>query len=103
MGIANIPLPLADVGSSAQQFVSVFVGVYVLLILVYVLLSWVPAGASGALERVRSFLHEVCEPYLRVFRRIIPMLGPLDLSPIAAILTLALGERVINAVIGEIL
>jgi YggT family protein len=93
---------LADVGSSVQQFVSVFVGVYVLLILVYILLSWVPVGSSSALERVRTALREVCEPYLRLFRRIIPPLGPLDLSPIVAILALTVGERVVNGLIGQV-
>ncbi len=94
---------LADIGSSIQQFLSVFVGVYVLLILVYVLLSWVPAGSSGALERVRRFLYEVCEPYLRLFRRIIPQVGPLDLSPIVAILALTFGVRVVNGLIGRVI
>ncbi len=94
---------LADIGSSVQQFLSVFVGVYVILILVYVLLSWVPPGASGALEPIRRFLYEVCEPYLRLFRRIIPQVGPLDLSPIVAILALTFGVRVVNGLIGRVI
>ena len=102
MGVPDIPFALADVASSAQQFVSVFIGVYVLLILVYILLSWIPVGASGVVEPVRRFLHEVCEPYLRLFRRIIPPLGPLDLSPIVAIVVLTVGERVINSLIGRV-
>ena len=76
-------LVLADTATSVQRFVSVFVGVYVLLILAYVLTSWIRAGASPTLERVRQFLYDVCEPYLRLFRRFIPPIGPLDLSPIA--------------------
>jgi YggT family protein len=102
MGVHDIPFALADVASSAQQFVSVFIGVYVLLILVYILLSWIPVGASGAVEPVRRFLHEVCDPYLRLFRRFIPPLGPLDLSPIVAIVVLTVGERVINSLIGRV-
>ena len=93
---------LADLGTSVQRFVSVFVGIYIILILVYVLLSWVPLGASGTVERLRSALREVCEPYLRLFRRIIPPLGPIDLSPIVAIVSLTVGERVVNAVIGKV-
>ena len=77
---------LADTATSAQRFVSVFVGVYVLLILAYIIMSWIPGGGSPTLERVRQFLYDVCEPYLRIFRRVIPPLGPLDLSPIAAVL-----------------
>lgn len=104
MGLAAFrSVPLADTASSVQQFISVFVGVYVLCILVYVLLSWVPVGASSAFERARSFLHEVCEPYLRLFRRIVPQIGPLDLSPMVAVLVLVVGEQLVNQLIGEIL
>ena len=63
---------LADTASSVQSFVSVFVGVYVLLIFAYIVMSWIPGGASPTLERVRQFLYDVCEPYLRLFRRFIP-------------------------------
>lgn len=94
---------LADTASSAQQFVSVFIGVYVLLILAYIIASWVPGGASPTLERIRQFLYDVCEPYLRIFRRVIPPIGPLDLSPIVAVIALYVLERLINELIGRVL
>ena len=96
-------LVLADTATSVQRFVSVFVGVYVLLILAYVITSFVRAGASPTLERVRQFLYDVCEPYLRLFRRFIPPLGPLDLSPIVAVLSLYILERVVNMLIERLL
>ena len=96
-------LVLADTATSVQRFVSVFVGVYVLLILAYIITSWIPGGASPTLERVRQFLYDVCEPYLRIFRRVIPPLGPLDLSPIVAVLSLYILERVVNMVIERLL
>jgi len=96
-------LLLADTATSVQRFVSVFVGVYVLLILVYIITSWVPGGASPAIERVRQFLYDVCEPYLRVFRRFIPPIGPLDLSPIAAVFSLYIIERLVNTLIERLL
>jgi len=96
-------LLLADVGTSVQRFVSVFVGVYVLLILAYIITSWFPPGASPTLERVRQFLMDVCEPYLRLFRRVIPPLGPLDISPIVAVFALYIAERIVNNVIGRVL
>ncbi len=96
-------LVLADTASSAQSFVSVFVGVYVLLIFAYIITSWIPGGASPTVERIRQFLYDVCEPYLRIFRRVIPSIGPLDLSPIVAIFALYVLGRVVNAVIGEVL
>jgi YggT family protein len=94
---------LADIASTAQDFVSVFAGVYALLILVYILMSWLPPSMSSALGGVRGFLHEVCEPYLRLFRRVIPSFGPLDLSPIVAILALTVGARLVNALIAAVL
>ena len=87
---------LADTASSVQSFVSVFVGVYVLLIFAYIVMSWIPGGGSPTLERVRQFLYDICEPYLRLFRRFIPPLGPLDLSPVVAIVLLFLLKDVID-------
>lgn len=96
-------LVLADTATSVQRFVSVFVGVYVLLILAYIVTSWFPPGASTTVERVRQFLMDVCEPYLRLFRRVIPPLGPLDLSPIVAVFALYIAERIVNNLIGRVL
>ena len=96
-------LVLADTATSVQRFVSVFVGVYVLLILAYIITSFVRAGASPMLERVRQFLYDVCEPYLRLFRRFIPPIGPLDLSPIIAVFVLYILERIVNTILGRLL
>jgi len=84
---------LADAVSTAQDFVNVFVGVYVLLIFVYVLTSWIRLPYS--LSWLQRFLYDVCEPYLRLFRRLLPALGPLDLSPIVAVLVLVGVEQLI--------
>ena len=89
MGDAGVgSLLLADVGTSVQRFVSVFVGVYVLLIFAYIIASWIPGGGSPTLERIRQFLYDVCEPYLRLFRRVLPSFGGLDLSPMLALIVL---------------
>jgi uncharacterized protein YggT (Ycf19 family) len=103
MGVHDIPLVLADAASTVQQFVSVFVGVYILCIFVSIILSFIPPGTLSALSPVRGFLHEVCDPYLRLFRRVIPPLGPLDLSPMVGILVLVIGEQLVNRLIGAIL
>jgi uncharacterized protein YggT (Ycf19 family) len=79
-------LVLADALSLVTRFVDVFVGVYVLLIVAYVLLSWVRLPYSPTLSHVQRFLYETCDPYLRLFRRIIPPLGPVDLSPLVTVL-----------------
>jgi uncharacterized protein YggT (Ycf19 family) len=104
MGDAGVgSMLLADTATSVQRFVSVFVGVYVLLIFAYIIASWVPGGGSPTLERMRQFLYDVCEPYLRIFRRVIPPIGPLDLSPIVAVIALYVLERLVNTLVGRIL
>jgi YggT family protein len=93
--------PLASTASSANHFIDVFIYVYVLLIFVYVLLSWVRLPYSSWVRRISDFLRDVCEPYLRLFRRILPSLGPLDLSPVVAIFVLFLIKRVIDELFGR--
>jgi YggT family protein len=103
MGAVSVETTLLlDAVSSIQSFVSVFTGVYVLLIFAYILTSWVRLPYSPTLNRIQRFLYDVCEPYLRIFRRILPPLGPLDLSPIVAVFVLILGARLVNAILGRL-
>ena len=86
-----------DAVNSAQTFVDVFIYVYSLLIFAYVITSWFRMPYS--LSSVQRFLYDVCEPYIRLFRRLLPPLGPLDVSPIVAIVVLVVIERVLNDVV----
>jgi YggT family protein len=88
---------LASASSSANTFIDVFIYVYVLLIFVYVLTSWVRLPYSPWVRRISDFLRDVCEPYLRLFRRILPALGPLDLSPVVAIFALFALKEIVDA------
>jgi uncharacterized protein YggT (Ycf19 family) len=88
---------LADAASSVNTFIDVFIYVYVLLIFVYILTSWVRLPYTPWVRRFSDFLRDVCEPYLRLFRRILPPLGPLDLSPVVGIVVLFVLMRVIDA------
>jgi YggT family protein len=90
---------LADAISSVQSFIGVFVGVYILLIFAYIITSWIRLPYSPTLNRIQRFLYDVCEPYLRLFRRVLPSLGPLDLSPIVAVFVLIILNQVIVAVL----
>jgi YggT family protein len=90
MGVLATFGMLADWRDSLASFVNVFVSVYILLILVYVLLSWFRLPYNLWLNRIQRFLYDVCEPYIRLFRRVLPPLGPIDLSPAVAILVLIL-------------
>ncbi len=85
---------LADAISSLESFVTVFIWVYMLLIFAYVLSSWVRVPYS--LQPFVRFLHDVCDPYLRLFRRAMPSFGPVDVSPIVAILGLYVIQWVVN-------
>ena len=90
---------LADTRSSIERFIVVFIWVYVLLLFAYVLTSWIRMPYTPWLQRVQKFLYDVCDPYLRIFRRFIPTLGPLDLSPMVAIIVLFVLMNVVGAVL----
>ena len=93
---------LYDWVNSVQSFVAVFIYVYTLLILAYIITSWVRLPYSTWLNRVQRFLYDVCEPYLRIFRRILPPFGPLDLSPIVAVISLIVIDRVIQSILDRL-
>jgi YggT family protein len=94
-----VVLVLADAQSWARQFIHVFVSVYILLIFAYILSSWVRLGYSPTLARIQRFLHDTCDPYLRIFRRFIPPIGPIDVSPIVGVIVLVVIDRVLTSVI----
>jgi YggT family protein len=90
---------LLDAISQVELFVSVFATVYALALVLYVLLSWIRLPPSlGPLQR---FLYDVCEPYLRLFRRILPPLGPLDLSPMIGIVVLLILGQIVNRILAS--
>lgn len=72
---------------------------YVGLIIVYILMSWLPAmpGIVGDLYQV---LGRLCDPFLDLFRRIIPPIGgsgmAIDFSPVVAVLVLQIAARFIG-------
>ena len=92
---------LADAATAVQSFVTVFVTVYTLVIFAYILTSWVRLPYSPTLSRIQRFLYDVCEPYLRLFRSVLPSMGPLDLSPVIAIFALWGVEVFVNWILGR--
>jgi len=98
MGVTGANLALiADAATTAASFVAVFMYVYSALIFAYVITSWI--RVPYALNGLQRFLYDVCEPYIRVFRRLLPPMGPLDLSPMIAIVVLYLLRLLINRVV----
>jgi YggT family protein len=67
------------------RLIDQFFFIYWLLLLIYILSSWIPPLRES---RIGDLLGAVCEPYLAPFRRILPTLGGLDLSPILALIAL---------------
>jgi YggT family protein len=104
MGVALATFDLlADTADSVQSFVDVFITVYVLLLFAYIITSWIRLPYSPWLNRVQRFLYDVCDPYLRIFRRFIPPLGPLDLSPMVGVIVLIVLREVAGEVIQSLL
>lgn len=84
---------LASARTDVADFLSALIYVYTLLIFAYIILQMLfTFGFRPPFSRVTdvilTFLRDVCEPYLRLFRRMLPMMGPFDFSPIIAILVL---------------
>ncbi|MCG7434121.1 YggT family protein [Lysinibacillus fusiformis] len=69
------------------------------MLIAYILMSWVPAAQNSAIGRM---LEKVCEPYLGIFRKFIPPLGMIDISPIVAIFMLNFIERGLVIVIQKL-
>jgi YggT family protein len=90
-----------DAVGSAKQFIDVFVGVYLLVIFLFVLLSWFRLPYS--LNPVQRFLYDVCNPYLRLWRRILPTsFGPIDITPILGIFGLIVFRVLIDSLLNRL-
>lgn len=96
MGVsASFALPVGDAVSSVTTFIWAFTLVYTLAIIAYLLTSWVRLPYSPTLNRIQRFLYDVCEPYLRIFRRILPSFGAIDLSPTVGLIVLWIGSQLV--------
>jgi YggT family protein len=71
------------------SLISQAISLYQWALIIYILLSWFPNARGSA---IGQFLARICEPYLDPFRRIIPPLGMIDISPIVAIMVLNLAS-----------
>jgi YggT family protein len=92
-----------DRGDVANYVDALFL-VYLILVFVRILLSWIPRlPYNPVLHAVVTFVHDVTDPYLRLFRRILPPVGgggfALDLSPIIAIIVLYIVRAIVVGVI----
>ncbi|WP_072910966.1 YggT family protein [Desulforamulus aeronauticus] len=74
------------------SFLNIAFWVYEMMLLARILLSWFPHNPHNSVVR---FLYETTDPYLNIFRRIIPPLGMIDISPIVAFLVLRMIQNLI--------
>ena len=92
---------LAAIGrAEIADYVNALFLVYMILLFGRILLSWIPRiPYNPVLSAVINFITEVTDPYLRIFRRILPPVGgggfALDLSPIIAIFVLIIARAII--------
>jgi YggT family protein len=91
---------LAISRSDVASYVDALFLVYIILIFVRILLSWIPRiPYNPTLSAIINFIHEVTDPYLNLFRRILPPVGgggfALDLSPIIAIFVLFIVRAIV--------
>jgi len=99
-------LPLAISRNTIADYVEALFIVYFILIFIRILLSWVPRMPyNPTLRAAVGFIEEVTDPYLNLFRRVIPPLGgggfALDLSPMLAMALLYfVGLIVVGAIRG---
>lgn len=92
----------------ARDDVAAYVGalflVYIILIFVNILSSWVPRMPYNPwLRAVLDFVHQTTNPYLNIFRRVLPPVGgggfALDLSPIIGIILLFILQGIVVGLI----
>ena len=91
---------LAITRNDVADYVDTLILVYLILIFIRIILTWIPRiPYNPVLSSVIEFIQNVTDPYLRIFRRVIPPLGgggfALDLSPIIAIFVLIIARSII--------
>lgn len=91
---------LAVTRNDFADYVGALFLVYTILVLLNVLISWVPRmPANRALRATFDFVKETTDPFLNVFRRVIPPVGgggfAIDLSPMIAIVVLAIVGKIV--------
>ena len=73
---------------------------YSTIIFVYVIMSWLPDTETGIIGDVYRVLGTICDPYLDLFKRLIPPIGGVvDITPIIALLVLQFVVRLIVTIL----
>jgi YggT family protein len=75
--------------------ISQLISLYTLVIFVRIILSWFPVNPGGPLGNINRVLFQITEPVLGPARRMIPSLGPIDISPIVVVFALGFVQRML--------
>jgi len=93
-------LILASARTQIAEYLSTLIYVYTLLIILHIVVQLLFAAGlrppySRTTDAILGFLRDVCEPYLRIFRRVLPSFGGFDFSPIVAIIVLGIFNSIV--------
>lgn len=96
----TVALILASARTQIADYLSTLIYVYTLLIILYIVVQLLLAAGlrppySRTTDAVLGFLRDICEPFLRIFRRLLPSFGGFDFSPIIAILALGIFNSIV--------
>jgi uncharacterized protein YggT (Ycf19 family) len=91
---------LASARTDIADYLSTLIYVYTLLIILYIVVQLLFASGlrppySRTTDAILGFLRDICEPFLRIFRRLLPSFGGFDFSPIVAILALGILNSIV--------
>ena len=78
------------------KFIIYLFNFYEYSMLAYILTSWVPQIKNNFIV---EFLEAICEPYLKLFRKFIPPIGLLDISPVVALIVLSVIQNLLIALL----
>jgi len=95
---------LAVTRADVADYVQTLALVYLVLIFIRIILSWIPRiPYNRVLQAFLTFVSDVTDPYLNLFRRILPPVrmgpGALDLSPIVATFVLIIVSSIVSNLI----
>ena len=92
--------------NDVADYVDTLILIYLILIFIRIILTWIPRiPYNPALNAVIKFVTDVTDPYLNLFRRVLPpvRLGPgaIDLSPIVATFVLIIARGILVGLIAD--
>ncbi len=85
-------------GAAVAQVISLLANLFIILIFIWVIVSWI----LSPYHPLREALDRIVEPMLAPIRRVIPMVGMLDLSPMILMILIELVSRVLVSLLVSI-